>query len=185
MSKADWIFGDKEVSRRLRALPDGIRSRVTDSIGRMVLRLQKKIVAEKLSGQAVVPAYTKNGKVHTTKSNKSLQVLNVRTGTLRRSIDQRMVLTSNTIAGVVSTNVSYGKAHEYGGLQTQTIREHMRLVKQAFGRPLKSSVWATVKGHSRTVDLPERSFLRSALAEMQEEIAEDVEKAVSGAVNGR
>lgn len=182
MSKRDWIIGDKEVSRRLRALPDGIRSRVGDSIGRLTLALQRKIVSEKLSGMGVV----KNaGGGVSFKRNKSLQVLNVRTGTLRRSIDQRMVLTSNTISGVVSTNVSYGKAHEYGGLQTQTVREHLRLVKQAFGKSLKSPVWSTVKGHSRTVDLPERSFLRSALAEMQEEIAEDVEKAVSGAVNSR
>lgn len=182
MSKRDWIIGDKAVTRYFRALPDGVRSRVTDSIGRLALRLQRKVKAEKLSGIEVV---NKAGGGIKFKRNKSLQVLKVRTGTLRRSIDQRMVLTSNTIAGVVSTNVKYGKAHEYGGLQTQTVREHLRLVKQAFGKSLKSPVWSTVKGHSRTVDLPERSFLRSALAEMREEIVSDVEKAVSDGINGK
>jgi len=180
MSKRDWIFGDKDVTRRFRAIPDGIRSRVGDSIGRLTLALQRKIVAEKLSGMEVV----KNGK-SMLKRNKSLQVLNVRTGTLRRSIDQRMVLTSATISGVVSTNVQYGKAHEYGGLQTQTVREHLRLVKQSFGKTLKSPVWSTVKGHSRRVDLPERSFLRSALAEMQDDIVADVEKAVADGIHGK
>lgn len=182
MSKRDWIIGDKEVSRRLRALPDGVHSRVTDSVGRLVLRLQRKVKAEKLSGIEIVK---KAGGGIKFKRNKSLQVLNVRTGTLRRSIEQRMVLTSNTISGIVSTNVKYGKAHEYGGLQTQTVREHLRLVKKSFGKSLKSPVWSTVRGHSRTVDLPERSFLRSALAEMQEEIVSDVEKAVANGINGK
>lgn len=176
MSNKDWIFGDKEVARRFRALPDGIRSNVTDSIGRLTLRLRKKIVVEKLSGRELV-----NGRAGA--KNKSLQVLNVRTGTLRRSVHDRLLTDNQAIAGVVSTNVKYGKAHEYGGVQTETVREHLRLVKEAFGKTLRSPVFATVKAHSRTVDLPERSFLRSSLAEMKDEIVSDVEKAVTNGVS--
>lgn len=69
MIPAGTVVGDKEIARRFRALPDGIRSRVTESIGRLILKLQRKVMQEKLSGQ----------------------VLKVRTGTLRRSIDQRLV----------------------------------------------------------------------------------------------
>lgn len=175
----EWIFGDKEIARRFRAIPDSVRSRVTDSIGRLTLRLQRKIKAEKLSG-----LQAKEGGRGGFRRNKSLQVLQVRTGTLRRSIDQQLLTDSTAVAGVVSTNVVYGKAHEYGGLQTQTVREHLRLVKKAFKRDLKNPVFATVKAHSRTVNLPERSFLRSALAEMQEEIVGGVNKAVADALGG-
>jgi phage gpG-like protein len=151
------VTGDKEVSRRLRALPDGIRSRVTESIGRLTLLLQAKVVRDKLSGQ----------------------VLNVRTGTLRRSIDQRLVSDGEAVTGIVSTNLKYAKAHEYGSNQPVTVREHLRLVKKAFGKDLKTPVWATVKAHSAKQNLPERSFLRTALADMKPEILAGIDKAVA------
>lgn len=152
-----YVVGDKEVARRFRALPDGVRSRVTDSIGRLILRLQRKVMQDKLTGQ----------------------VLNVRTGTLRRSIDQRLVTDSDSVSGIVSTNVKYGKAHEYGSNKTVTVREHLRLVKKAWGKELKHPVWATVKAHSMKQNLPERSFLRSALADMKPEIIADLNKAAA------
>ncbi|UCV28113.1 hypothetical protein [Ferribacterium limneticum] len=154
----DRVIGDKEVGRRFRALPEGARSRLADSVGRLVLRLQARVMRDKLSGQ----------------------VLKVRTGTLRRSIDRQVITDGNVIAGVVSTNVGYGKAHEFGGLRTETVREHLRLVKQAFGKTLKSPVWATVGAHQRTVDLPERSFLRSALKDMQKETLAELREAAFG-----
>ncbi|AEV24619.1 Bacteriophage protein of unknown function (DUF646) [Azospira oryzae PS] len=152
-----YVVGDKEVARRFRALPDGVRSRVTDSIGRLILRLQRKVMQDKLTGQ----------------------VLKVRTGTLRRSIDQRLVTDSDSVSGIVSTNVKYGKAHEYGSNKTVTVREHLRLVKKAWGKELKHPVWATVKAHSMKQNLPERSFLRSALADMKPEIIADLNKAAA------
>lgn len=155
-----YVIGDKEVARRLRAIPDGVRSRLTDSIGRLVLRLQRKVVQDKLSGQA----------------------LKVRTGTLRRSIDQRMVSDGTAISGVVSTNVKYAKAHEYGSHEAVTVKEHLRLVKKAWGRELKSPVWATVKAHTARQNMPERSFLRSALNDMQPEIIAGINQAVGEGV---
>lgn len=157
MIPAGTVVGDKEIARRFRALPDGIRSRVTESIGRLALMLQRKVMQEKLSGQ----------------------VLKVRTGTLRRSIDQRLVTDNNTVSGVVSTNVKYGKVHEYGSTDTVTVKEHVRLVKQAWGKQLKHPVWATVKAHAVKQNIPERSFLRSALADMKPEIMAALERAVS------
>ena len=150
------IIGDKEVARYFRALPDGIRSRVSDSIGRLTLALQRSVKMDKLSGQ----------------------VLKVRTGTLRRSIDQRIVTDGTAISGIVSTNVEYAKKHEYGSQETVTVKEHLRLVKKAFGKELKSPVWATVKTHSKKENMPERSFLRTALADMKETIIKALDKAV-------
>lgn len=118
MSNKDWIFGDKEVARRFRALPDGIRSRITESIGRLVLKLQRKVMQEKLSGQ----------------------VLKVRTGTLRRSIDQRLVTDNGAVTGVVSTNVKYGKVHEYGfeGSVQQSVKAHLRRSKEQMRLSIKA-----------------------------------------------
>lgn len=154
-----YVIGDKEVARKLRALPDGVRSRVTDTVGRLTLRLWRSVKDEKLQGQ----------------------VLKVRTGTLRRSIDQRLVTDSTSVAGVVSTNVGYGKAHEYGFNGTVTVKEHLRLVKKAWGKDLKHPVWATVKAHPVHMKLPERSFLRSALADMKPAIVRDIDAAVGAA----
>lgn len=167
-----YVIGDKEVARRFRALPDGVRSCITDSIGRLILRLQRKVMQDKLSGQAL--------KLRTGTLRRSIdQALNVRTGTLRRSIDQRLVTDSDSVSGIVSTNVKYGKAHEYGSNKTVTVREHLRLVKKAWGKELKHPVWATVKAHSMKQNLPERSFLRSALTDMKPEIIADLNKAAA------
>lgn len=177
----DWIIGDKEVARRFRAIPDGVKSNLTDSIGKLTLKLQRKVMQDKLSGQ----------------------VLKVRTGTLRRSIDQRMVTNDNAVAGVVSTNVKYGKAHEYGfqGTLQQTIKEHLRRSKEQMKAAIlkrkdgtfyvskrgKKNGAILVREHTRTakINLPERSFLRSALRDMEGEIVKSINKAVSAAAKGK
>lgn len=177
MIPAGTVVGDKEIARRFRALPDGIRSRVVDSIGRLTLRLQRKVKREKLTGQ----------------------VLRVRTEVLRGSIDQRVVTDSRVISGIVSTNVGYGKAHEYGFKGIVTVKEHLRKIRKQGRMSLRSvkghemKVWtkkrgaltggvATVGAHTRHVDLPERSFLRSALAEMKPEILAELDKAIAEGV---
>jgi len=104
-------------------------------------------------------------------------VLNVKTGRLRRSINGRMTGQGTAeVSAFVGTNVPYGRTHEYGG--DVTVKEHLRLVKQAFGKQLKTPVWQTVRSH--TVHYPERSFLRSALNEMRGEIKEELSRAVKG-----
>lgn len=171
------ITGDKEVSRRLRALPDGIRSRVVDSIGKLSYRLELKVVREKLKGQ----------------------VLKVRTGTLWHSINSRLLTDKNAVVGVVSTNVGYGKAHEYGFSGPVTVKEHLRKIRTQGKMSLRSvkghdmKVWtkkrgaltggvATVAAHTRHVDLPERSFLRSALSDMRPEIMAELDRAIAEGV---
>jgi hypothetical protein len=39
---------------------------------------------------------------------------------------------------VVGTNVEYARPHEYGFNGTVTVKEHLRLVKKAFGKSLKT-----------------------------------------------
>ncbi|MCL2658771.1 MAG: HK97 gp10 family phage protein [Betaproteobacteria bacterium] len=169
------MIGDKEVIERFQALPGRARDALRDSIGRMALRLQRSVKQNKLSGQA----------------------LNVRTGRLRRSIDQVVVEQDGGIVGVVSTDVEYAHAHEYGFEGTVTVKAHLRrsreqmrkaiIGKSGFETKRSKKKWAgkgetLVRSHSRTMNISERSFLRSALHEMESEIRQDMRQSVSKAI---
>ena len=125
-------------------------------MGRLVLKLQRRVRAEKLSGQ----------------------VLKVRTGNLRRSIDTAMVESSNGVVGVVSTNTKYGRIHEYGFKGTMSVKAHMRTNKKS-GKSFK------VRSFPRSVNLPERSFLRSALGDMTDEIKMEILAACNNAIKSK
>jgi hypothetical protein len=88
----------------------------------------------------------------------------------------RTVVAGQTVIGTVGVGdvtgkggrapVKYGRAHEYGFQGTVSVKEHLRTIKQAFGKTLASPKTISVRGHSANVNLPERSFLRSALREL-------------------
>jgi phage gpG-like protein len=139
-----YLVGDAEVVARLDGMPAKLRDEMKVGIGRATLKLQRMVVQDKLSGQ----------------------VLKVRTGTLRRSIDQAVTDEGANVVGTVSTNVKYARVHEYGFKGVVTVRESLRTIRQAFGRPIDAKQ-ITVRAHSRKMDLPERSFLRSALADLE------------------
>lgn len=146
-----FIIGDKEVVKRLSAMSNEAQSKVRAAIGRMTLRLQRKVMQEKLSGQ----------------------VLSVRTGNLRRSIDGRVVNDGGATTGIVDTNLKYAAAREYGFQGTVTVREHLRRAKSGM---------VPVRSHSRRMNLPERSFLRSALRELQPDIVAAISAATGEAI---
>lgn len=100
------------------------------------------------------------------KEKLSDQVLRVRTGRLRRSITQEVREVDGQLVGQVGTNVNYAPPHEFGMNADVQVREHMQTRKQVFGRMLKSPIQVTIRAHTRHVNLPQRSFLRSALKEM-------------------
>lgn len=139
-----YVTGDAEVVRHFDQGGPRLRDELKHGIGRLVLILQRKVKVEKLSGQ----------------------VLNVRTGRLRRSIAQDVSAQGDKVTGVVSTAVDYARPHEYSFKGPVTIRAHMRTVKQAFGKPI-SPRDVQVKAHTANINLPERSFLRSALRELE------------------
>lgn len=153
-----FVTGDAAVVARFERIPLALREQLRVAVTRLAIKLQRKVKADKLSGQ----------------------VLKVKTGTLRRSIDQSVMQTEHGVTGKVSTNVSYGKKHEYGFHGTETVPAQLRTIKQAFGRSI-TPVEVMVKSYEKRVDLPERSFLRSALREMNEsgEIRHEIEAAVA------
>lgn len=101
------------------------------------------------------------------------QVLRNRTGNLRRSTSAKpTVVSPQGIVGEVSVDKTapYGAVHEYGG--RITIRQHMRT--STLGNQF------VVRAHDAI--FPERSFMRSALSEQRETIANSIREAVMKAV---
>jgi phage gpG-like protein len=146
------VVGAEEVVQRFQSMPGALREQLKIGIGRAVLRVQAYSKADKLSGQ----------------------VLQVRTGRLRRSINTRVEISADKVTGVVGTNVEYARVHEYGFSGTVTVREHLRRTV--------TGAQALVRPHARRMNLPERSFLRSALHDMEPQIREEFEQAVKRAI---
>lgn len=134
------VAGDEAVILRLKEYPDKFRVRLNKVVERLAIQLQGKIVAEKLSGQ----------------------VLNNKTGTLRRSINYRIENSDNEITAIVGANTPYAARHEYGFHGTESVR--------GFIRRLKSGKTSQVNPHTRNINYAARSYLRSSLAEMKVEI---------------
>jgi phage gpG-like protein len=139
-----------------------VREAAAATVGRLTLKLLARVKADKLSGQ----------------------VLKNRTGRLRRSVNAKVDDLGAVVRGQVGTNVAYAAAHEYGFTGEVTVKGHLRTIKQAFGKALKEPVTFAVPAHARHVTLPERSFLRSALADMTDEIRAEFTTAIAAAAKG-
>ena len=145
--------------------------------------------------QAVVDAVSKSGYAVQARAQEKLSgdVLNVRTGRLRRSINTAIYQTSTTdVSAQVGTNVEYAGVHEYGFDDIVTVPEH--LSHRAFDRfgaatklstksgriraSVKSVSQFIVRTHEMHMHMPERSFLRSSLTELGPSITERIRKAV-------
>lgn len=148
------ITGNEHVEVRLRTMPQRTRESLKQAMLVAMVDLRGFVASNKLSGQ----------------------LLKVRTGHLRRSITQSVQDDPHGVTGVVGTNVSYAAVHEYGFKGLVTVREHLRR--------LKDGNTANVRSHSRKMDLPARSFLRSSLMDKAGTITERLGKAVSEAAHG-
>ena len=149
---------DKAVIARLASIPSGVRDALTRKITALRLMLEAR-VKMKLSGE----------------------VLNVRTGALRQSIFSETVATESEIAGQIASSgdVKYARIHEFGG----TTVPHDIFPRK--GQALKfmvgaETVFAKSVRHPGSV-MPERNFMRSALAEMKDEIVAEITKAATDA----
>ncbi|KWI90192.1 hypothetical protein WM08_15160 [Burkholderia ubonensis] len=151
------VKGESQVIARVNRIVPNVRNALVERVQRLVIQLQAHVVADKLSGQ----------------------VLNVRSGRLRRSVNQAVVTTETTVTGIVSTPVEYAAAHEYGFRGVVTVKEHVRQVTMGWGKPLTTPVTATVRSHPMKMNLPEKSFLRSALADQREDILRGIREATA------
>lgn len=157
------IIGQVVVNRsemeRMTLFSDRVRRNVKQEIQRLTIQLQNKVKAEKLNGQ----------------------VLRRRTGTLFRSIGQRVEDNGDAVFGYVGTNLDYGIAHEFGLKGAVTVRAHQRLIRQAWGHPIPPQS-INVRAFSRNVNLKERAFLRTSLKEFADTARTRIQQAVRGSI---
>ncbi|QDD62650.1 HK97 gp10 family phage protein (plasmid) [Herbaspirillum seropedicae] len=150
-----WLVGDASLIAKMEGRADAMQAGLEKSVQRLALQL-----------------------LTTVKQKLSDDVLRVRTGRLRRSINQRVTVEQTSVTGIVGTNVEYARRLEFGFKGTENVRESLRHITQAFGKPLKAPMTIKVRAHTRKVDFPPHSFLRSALAEMRPQIERDMAAAL-------
>lgn len=154
------VQGGQRAADGLRKKGITLRAALKRAVTESAIELLTHVKAKKLSGQ----------------------VLNVQTGRLRRSINYKITSTSeDRVQGTVGTNVEYARRFELGFDGTEDVREHLRLVTQAFGKELPTPVWSTVKAHKRKANQPEKSFLGSALKECREAFTKRINEAIQKA----
>jgi phage gpG-like protein len=148
---------------RLNAMPAAVRQALIKKVTALSFKLESKIKAEKLSGQ----------------------VLHVKSGALRDSIHALPVVASDTsvTGGAVQGSPltkAYAAIHEYGGKTAahEIIATKAQALSFAMGG--KQMFFKKVM-HPGSV-MPERSYMRSSLAEMKEEIIEGMHEAVREAL---
>lgn len=154
------LRGDRQVIARIEGAPRRVQAELTKEVTILTLKLERHIKNEKLSGQ----------------------VLNVVTGNLRRSIHAVLPPEQLPNGGVVgrvaqSGDVKYGAIHEFGGkTPAHEIRPKAGNVL-AFVWQGKQRFFTKVNHPGST--MPERSFMRSGLADMREEIIRRLHAAVA------
>lgn len=117
--------------------------------------------------------------LRTVKMKLSDDVLRVRTGRLRRSINQKIEDDAFGIFGTVGTNVVYARRLEEGFSGDESVRAHLRTITQAFGKSLVGGpLTIQVKPFTRHANTPARSFLRSSLDELSPHIVKALQEAV-------
>jgi phage gpG-like protein len=146
------LVGDDKVLARLRAMPADINSGLVRAITKLAIDLQRNIQQTKLAGE----------------------VLAVRSGSLKSSIDVRMDERPAGIAATVFSDSDYAHAHEFGFTGAVNVKASLRRITEAFGRSISAKT-IDVRAHSRAMNLPERSFLRSALEEISPTLRNEVD----------
>jgi hypothetical protein len=155
-----YLVGDVQLLERLRALPDAINSGLLRGITQLGIELQRHVQQDKLSGQ----------------------VLMSHTGSLRSSIGLQVDHSGGAVTASVFTDSRYAGAQEYGFTGSISVRASLRRIRDAFGRPIAEKT-ISVRAYDRRIYLPERSFLRSALADMAPVIRDEVGAALAEAIS--
>lgn len=146
------ITGQRELVARLAALPTNIRGKVRLAVDGLARKLEAHVKNDKLNGQ----------------------VLRKVTGALQGSIHSESYDTGEKIVGRVFSDksVNYAAIHEFGG----TIPDRY---------PVRAKALSWMAGGQRIFamkakgfQMPERSFLRSSLADMKDEIVQTLNAAV-------
>lgn len=151
------IGGLDGMTARLDALPETVAASLAAEIERLSGVLRERI-ERKLSGE----------------------VLQQRSGRLAGSISVDIEQSGLTVNATLSSDVPYAASHEYGG----TLPAHEILPKsgRALAFPWRGQQRFFKRVSLPSVTMPERSFMRSALAEAEPEIRAAIEAAAREAM---
>ena len=150
-----------DVISKLKAVPVSVQANVARAVQEGACRLLDR-VQEKLSGE----------------------VLNPRSGALRRSIvETGIVVGPGSITDSVASDgsVPYARIQEYGG--RMGIPEIVPGAAKALAFEYGGRLVFARHTAAHVVDVPERSFLRSSLAEQRSSLIEDIREAVIGSLS--
>jgi phage gpG-like protein len=153
------LVGDDAMLGWLRAIPDAVASGIARAISQLGIDLQRRIQEDELSGQ----------------------ILAARSDSLKSSIDLEIDQSGDEVSATVSSDSVYAHVHEYGFSGTLNVRASLRRITEAFGRPISQKT-INVRAYRRRMELPERSFMRSALEDMDPAIRDEVEAALGEAL---
>lgn len=150
------LVGGTELVEKLNGMPQRVHDLLVRKINTLALQLEAKV-----------------------KANLSGEVLNVRSGALRRSIFETVEDDTTSVIGKVASSgdVKYAGIHEFGG----TIPAHEIVPNKAKALAFiigGKQVFAT-RVQIPAIQMPERSYLRSALTDMADEIKEGMREAVN------
>jgi phage gpG-like protein len=153
------IADDAAAQQRLRKLGEAAESGIARAVTKLGIELRNTVQQDKLSGQ----------------------VLHPRTGTLRDSITTQIEQRQAVFSATVSSEARYAAVQEYGFQGRVDVRASLRRITKAFGRPI-APITIGVGAHSRRMDLPPHSFLRSSLDDMAPYIGSEIEDALREAL---
>lgn len=143
------VTGAAEVERSLSVLAEDARVRVRETVQGLGLEVLRLVKEDFLTGRA----------------------LHVRSGRLRRSVNERTTESAGEIASSVGTNVAYARVWELGFSGTESVRAHTRRIG-------KTGIVAQVRAFQREVNVAARPFLAPALEEMRPRVVAELRKAV-------
>lgn len=158
--------GLEQVVEHFRELGGAVRRALEAAVYGEALEMVRIVKEEKLSGQVLGQG---------------------RPPRLRNAVHAEMLDAGpDAVMAAVGVNLAdarYARFWEYGFTGTEQVREHLRTLSQVFGRPVEPHQ-VTVRAHSRNVNQPARSYLRSTLAEQESRIRAKLAAAVAGATQG-
>jgi len=139
---------------RMDGAPDALRRSLKIVMDRLSIMVQRSVKEDKLTGQ----------------------VLHVRTGTLRRSINREVTERADGVFATVGTNVGYGIAWENG------FTRQVGAGARGGPRTLQGAALDRYMARhpSGTKEIAARPFLRPTLEEFKPRIREDIRVAVMG-----
>jgi len=143
------------LNRGLDRVPTQIVAAIQTKMNAVTINLQQHVIHDKLHGQ----------------------VLKQRSGRLAKSIQRLVQRLGEIVTGLVfsSGDVKYARIHEYGGRTAPHDIVPKKAEALAFAIGGKT-VFAKIVHHPGS-EIPERSFLRSSLADQATEIAAGLKKA--------